>query len=521
MDENDNNLVENSISEILIKSNVSEIEKEKIDEENNEEKKILIYNIKSISPFKIICHLSEKLDIFLMIIGALASFVSGSIYSIFGFFFGDTVNEMTNVLDLDNLPEEEYKKEINKIEMSINKLVLYFIILSFTTFLSNFLMVFLWSYTSLRQIHKLKQNYFSLILNQEQSWFDENNTFEFSTKVQSQLEHIQSGLGDKFSQIILMFTEVISGFLVGFMISWKLTLILCSVFPIIICSVIISDYCAEKYLIKSKKLLEKAGGVSEEILYNIKTISSFCNFNFEIERYNQIIDESFKYESKKLLIEGLAYGLLVFSSLSSLCFCFLYSRILIINKEINYFSGEPYNSGDVVTVILCIISAIYSISGLGPNFQIIKKASIASSDYFYLLSLNNTKSTKNLETRYIPDKENFKGKIEFKNVKFSYPSDKSGKIILDGINFLIEPGKKIAIIGESGCGKSTIINLIMQFYDSYSGEILIDDIDIKKYDKEKLRDLIGYVQQEPVLFNTSIKDNIIFGRENKLGKLET
>ena len=285
-----------------------------------------------------------------------------------------------------------------------------------------------------------------------------------------------------------MFTEVLSGFIVGFMISWKLTLILCSIFPIIICSFVISDYCEEKYLIKSKQLLEKAGGISEEILYNIKTVTSFCNFDYEITRYNQLIDENFKNESKKSLIEGISYGLLVFSSLSSLCFCFLYSRTLIINKEINYFSGEPYNSGDVAKVVLCIVSAIYSMSGLGPNFQIIKKACIASSDYFNLLTLNGNISIKN--KGYIPEKENFKGKIEFKNVKFVYPNDKSEKIVIDGLDLLIESGKKIAIVGESGCGKSTIVNLIEQLYDSYFGEILIDGIDIKQYDIDNLRALL-------------------------------
>ena len=525
MNENDNNLVENSIGEILIRSQISKIEPDYIeinDKESNNDKKILIYNLKSISIFKLICHLSGKLEIFLMIIGTLFTIFSGCQYSIWGFVFGDTINELTNVIDLDNLPDEEYKKEIEQIEITINQLVFYFIILASFTFISNFLMVFLWGYTALIQIHKLKQNYFSLILNQEQSWFDENNSYEFSTKVQSQLEQIELGLGDKFSQIILMFIEVLSGFIVGFMISWKLTLILCSIFPIIICSIVISDYCEEKYLIKSKQLLEKAGGISEEILYNIKTVTSFCNFDYEITRYNQLIDENFKNESKKSLIEGISYGLLVFSSLSSLCFCFLYSRTLIINKEINYFSGEPYNSGDAAKVVLCIVSAIYSMSGLGPNFQIIKKACIASSDYFNLLTLNGNISIKN--KGYIPEKENFKGKIEFKNVKFIYPSDKSEKIVIDGLDLLIESGKKIAIVGESGCGKSTIVNLIEQLYDSYFGEILIDGIDIKQYDIDNLRALIGYVPQEPVLFNTSIRDNIIFGRESnleKLGNIET
>jgi ABC-type multidrug transport system fused ATPase/permease subunit len=160
---------------------------------------------------------------------------------------------------------------------------------------------------------------------------------------------------------------------------------------------------------------------------------------------------------------------------------------------------------------------MYSVSGIGPNFQIIQKACLASSDYFVLLSKYRKQSK--INNGYIPSKEDFKGKIEFKNVKFIYPHDKTKKVVLDDLNLVIEPGKKIALIGESGCGKSTTINLIEKFYEANAGQILIDGKDIKEYDIENLRDLMGYVQQEPVLFNTSIKDNIVFGRERKLLKL--
>ena len=87
------------------------------------------------------------------------------------------------------------------------------------------------------------------------------------------------------------------------------------------------------------------------------------------------------------------------------------------------------------------------------------------------------------------------------------------------MNLVFEPGKKIALVGESGCGKSTTVNLIERLYESTEGEILIDDIDIKKYDIKYLRSLIGYVQQEPVLFNKSIRENLIFGRNEQLKKL--
>ena len=161
MNENDTN-IENSKSEIYIKSEISKIEQEKLDnsnEENNKEKELLIYNLQSVSVVKLIYHLSGKLEIFLMIIGIFTTLFSGCQYSIWVYIFGNSINEFTNVIDLDKLPENEYNKKLNEIEVSINKLIFYFLILAAFTFITNFLMVFLWSYTALRQIHKLKQRY--------------------------------------------------------------------------------------------------------------------------------------------------------------------------------------------------------------------------------------------------------------------------------------------------------------------------------------------------------------------------
>ena len=100
-------------------------------------------------------------------------------------------------------------------------------------------------------------------------------------------------------------------------------------------------------MIKSKDINEKADGIAEELLYNIKTITSFCNFDFEIRRYNDLIDEMNNYDQKKLLIESIAYGLLYIASFGSIALVLVHVKSLKINKEINYSSGLPYNSGEL------------------------------------------------------------------------------------------------------------------------------------------------------------------------------
>ena len=496
------------------KNNSTDLPKE---EEKCEAEQNLMFSLKNVSPFKLYYHISGKFEIFLMIVGAIFTIGAGCSGALISLLLGDTINDFTDTNEIESLPDAEYNAILDKVEPEINKMVKKFLIIGSALFVCNFFMMFLWAYSSLRQMHWMKINYFYLILRQEQGWFDENNAFQFATKVQAQLEQIEMGVGDRFGQVILMSSELISGLVVGFISSWKLTLILLCCLPFIVGSFIIMMLCMEDAMVLSRKTYEKAGGIAEELLYNIKTVTSFVNFDYEINRFGKLIDEVEKYDKKKSLILAISIGIMLFGIYLGFTLTLVYARILIANKEKNTNTGKPFNAGDVMKVLFAVIGAIFAIGGISPNIQIIKESCIASSDYFTLLEREPKIfiSEKNLK----PERENIKGKVEFKNIKFIYPSDVKQKSVLENLNLIFEPGKKVALVGESGCGKSTTVNLIERLYEPVDGQILIDDIDIKDYNIEYLRSFIGYVQQEPVLFNKSIKDNIIFGREKEIEAL--
>lgn len=111
------------------------------------------------------------------------------------------------------------------------------------------------------------------------------------------------------------------------------------------------------------------------------------------------------------------------------------------------------------------------------------------------------------------DLNSVKGKIEFKNVWFRYPTRKED-FVLRGLNITIEPSQSVALVGESGCGKSTFVNLLMRFYDVDSGEVLLDGQNIKDINLHDLRNAISLVMQEPIIFNYSILENILYGKLN-------
>ena len=189
----------------------------------------------------------------------------------------------------------------------------------------------------------------------------------------------------------------------------------------------------------------------------------------------------------------------------------MYGRTLISSDN------TGLKMGDVIAGMFCALMGIGGIISITPNIKMIKEACISFSGYYNLY--NRVPKIDLSQSTEKPPLDEIHGKIEFKDVSFYYPSDENKKKILNKINITFEPGKKIAIVGESGCGKSTIVNLIERLYDATDGEILIDGLEIKKYNLEYLRNIIGYVQQEPVLFNKSIRDNIIFGREEYLSTL--
>ena len=492
-------------SKILMKQKKLDKKINKINKKKNDN---IIENKKNIYIFQIYYHLNRPIDymiIFLAIIGSIGSGISiiAQVY-----ISSDIFSEIGNTSE--TVTPDEIINMMQKVNQSLSYQIKKLLIFGAISFMCNFLSVTFWNLVSQRNIHHLKFKYFSLILKQEQAWFDRNNPFEFATKIQTQLDKIELALGEKFGSIIMSSAQSIACFTIAFITSWKLTLIILSILPFILALIYFLSKYIQKINIISRKVYEIAGGIAEEILYNIKTVSSFANFEFEINRYNAKIEENYKAQIRKIYILAIFIGLMMFFLYFAIFISLFYGRTLI-QKDYNSNKKRKFNGGDVVLVTFCTLIGMADIGMLFPNIKIIQDACSAFFEY-YILNERKIPIDFSLSIEK-PDKSKVKGEIIFKNVRFKYGKDIDSKIILNNINLKFESGKKIALVGESGCGKSTIVNLIERLYEPNDGEILLDNIDIKHYNIEYLRSLIGYVQQEPVLFNKSIKDNIILGRE--------
>ena len=484
------------------------------DKANNELKKNLLFEEKSIPLIRLYTHLCYPIDYLYVILGTLGSIGSGVTMPLLAYMMSDIFSDIGNTSENTSIEDIEQMKVI--VEKAMNKQIKRFLIFGVIVFISNFLNVCFWTLVGERCVHHLKHNYFNVILSQEQGWFDAHNTFEFSTKVQAQLEQVEQGMGDKLGHVLMMVCQCISGFIIAFITSWKITLVMLCMSPFVLGDIIFLITSMRTGIIMGRKTYEKGGGIAEEMLYNIKTVASFSNFEFEQKRFNEKIEICYQLDLSTVFRLGLAIGLLVFFLNATQTLSLIYGRTLV-KKDFNNNKGRDFTGPDVIGVTFCTLMAIMGIGLIAPDFKIIQESCTASSDYFTLTEREPAIDLSQSVEK--PDRENIKGKIEFKNVVFKYPSDPNERIILKGINLVFEPGKKIALVGESGCGKSTTVNLIERLYETTSGDIFIDGIDIKRFEIKYLRSLIGYVQQEPVLFNQSIKDNLIFGREEQLKEL--
>ena len=518
---NDSNAISIEFSSRKMKNtNTSEIEmnrsqslresKDLINKENILNK--IIPEEKSINLIKIYYHLNRPIDwlfIFLGIIGSLGAGISSPIMS---FTTSEVYSKIANTSE--NRDSQYNLEEMENIvkktmDYKIKSLLVYGAI----SFLCYFMSICFWSLVGNRCIYNLKKNYFTIILNQEQAWFDASNPFELGSSVNAQLANIEQGIGDKVGVVITLFAQCIIGLILSFISTWKLTLVMLSVAPLSIFFPNFLIISMRNGIILSRRTWSTAGGMAEEMLYNIKTVASFANFDYELNKFYQKIEIVWRMDLKNSWKLGFAVGFIKFFLDICIFIGFIYGRTLI-KIDYNSNKGRDFTGGDIISAAFCTLIGISAIGMIAPNIKTIQDACSAFSDYYSLYHRKPEIDLSNSVEK--PPLSQIEGKIEFNEIRFYYPSDPNKRIILNGINLLFESGKKIALVGESGCGKSTIVNLIERLYDINEGKILIDGIEINRYDIYYLRSFIGYVQQEPVLFNKSIRDNIIFGREEYL-----
>uniref|UniRef100_A0A803TPG3 ABC-type xenobiotic transporter n=1 Tax=Anolis carolinensis TaxID=28377 RepID=A0A803TPG3_ANOCA len=379
----------------------------------------------------------------------------------------------------------------------------YFIAIGFSVLALTWIQIWTFVTSSARQTARIRDKFFFAVLHQEMAWFDSTQIGTLNTRLTDDINTIHGGIGDKICIIVQLFSTLLAGIIIAFVHGWKLTLVILSVSPLLVASGAVWSYVS---FLTSKELLEysKAGAVAEEILSAIRTVVAFNGQKKAIERYDVNLETARIVGMKKTITTSISMGFSQFLIYGSYALAFWYGTKLTVDEK------DTYDIGTVLIVFFSVLVGAFSIGEASPNLESVANARGAAYEVFKIITKPRPIDSSSNEG-FKPDK--FRGEIEFKNIHFSYPSRPDIQI-LKGLNLKIQPGKTIALVGSSGCGKSTTIQLLQRFYDPAEGQIIIDGHDIRTLNLKWMRENIGIVSQEPILFATTIAGNIRYGRED-------
>eukprot|EP00026_Physarum_polycephalum_P000633 Phypoly_transcript_00634.p1 GENE.Phypoly_transcript_00634~~Phypoly_transcript_00634.p1 ORF type:complete len:1124 (+),score=212.16 Phypoly_transcript_00634:900-4271(+) len=310
---------------------------------------------------------------------------------------------------------------------------------------------------------------------------------------------LQDGIGEKASSALKSLATFVAGFVVAFVHGWKLSLVMFACIPALAGIGIVAMGAARKQQTVAQDVYAHAGAVAEQAFSGIRTVYAFSIQERFEKLYNLKLLDSLKADTKKGVIFGMAIGTIFCSLYCIYGLAFWYGSKLVVRGEIN--------GSTVLVVFMAMLIGTTSLLFIPQSLIAVVQAQSAA---FRVFAVIDRVPEIDSERKDGITKASIDGNIEFRNVDFHYPT-RPDIPILKNMSLSIKPGQSIAFVGPAPSGKSTSVALVQRLYDVIGGEVLIDGHNIKEYNIHWLREQIGLVGQEPVLFNMSIRQNILMG----------
>lgn len=345
--------------------------------------------------------------------------------------------------------------------------------------------------------------YNAAVLRNELGWFEKpkNGVGFLTSHIVSDTSTVKTIISDRMAVIVQCISSILIATVVSMYVNWRMGLVSWAVMPCHFIGGLIQAKAAKGFYGDSAIAHQELVSLASEAASNIRTVASFVYEDEIIKKAELSLQEPMRVTK----IESMKYGVVQGISLClwniAHAVALWYTTVLVQRKQASFensirsyqiFSLTVPSITELWTLIPMVMSAI---AVLNPAFEMLDR-----------------------DTQIVPDRpENpsdgwLMGRTEFQDVSFNYPS-RPEVTILDGFSLVIEPGQRVALVGPSGAGKSSVLALLLRFYDPQRGRVLIDNKNIKDYNLRWLRKQIGLVQQEPILFNSSIRDNISYGSE--------
>ena len=356
---------------------------------------------------------------------------------------------------------------------------------------------YLVSYVGQRVIIDVRSVLFRKFQRMPLSYYDKQQTGTVMSYITNDVAVMQSAIVDNLIELVTEGSILIGSLAMMIYLDWKLSLLTLMTIPLVGFAMKIFGRKLKRSSTVIQERVAEITSLLQESISAIRVVKSFVRESYEIKRFEEQNWRNFQAAMKNVKLSSLLTPTVEFLAAIAVTFIVWFGGYEVVNEVIT--------AGELVAFLTYAVNLANPVKRLSRVYAAIQKAMAAAERVFDIMDLDE-KITDVPGAKPLPP---IKGKVEFKDITFSY---KEGQPALQHISLKAEPGQMIALVGPSGSGKSTIANLIPRFYDVDSGVITIDDHDIRQVTADSLREQIGLVPQETMLFSTSVMENIRYGR---------
>ncbi|KAI0494672.1 hypothetical protein KFK09_024814 [Dendrobium nobile] len=424
------------------------------------------------------------------ILGAVGSILSG--------FIGPTF-----ALVMSNMIEVFYYPDPNTMERKTREYVFIYIGAGLYAVVAYLIQHYFFSIMGENLTTRVRRMMLAAILRNEVGWFDEeeNNSSLVAARLATDAADVKSAIAERISVILQNMTSLLTSFIVGFIVEWRVALLILATFPLIVLASFAQQLSLKGFAGDTAKAHAKTSMIAGEGVSNIRTVAAFNAQSKILSLFRQELRIPQRHSLSRSQISGSLFGLSQLALYGSEALILWYGAHLV-RSGASTFSRIM----KVFVVLVVTANSVAETVSLAPE---IVRGGESIRSVFSILNRSTRIDSDDPEAEPM---DSIRGEIELRHVDFAYPSRPEIPIFKD-LNIRIRAGQSQALVGASGSGKSSVIALIERFYDPTAGKVMIDGKDIRRLNLKSLRLKIGLVQQEPVLFAGTIFDNIAYGKD--------
>lgn len=418
-----------------------------------------------------------------------AGIISMLLHSFFTLFFFNVFHNLINTIIEEVSTGEKGLESLSWIALSM-------ILVYFLKGVTNYGQTYLTSYVAQKAVRDIRADLYAHLQSLSLSFYNKNKTGEMISRLTNDVGILENAIVNGAIGVFYQAIVLIAGIFYLVYLNARLSLLLLVMLPVI--TVIMKNFNIKIRQVSRRVQIKIAdiSDVIQETLSAVRVVKSFGREEYEYQRFQMENEENFRARIKNAQYDAILSPFIEFIAAIAFTAILWYGGYEVYNGRMNPAALITY-----FTILLAIAQPLRSLSKLSTTIQ---QALAASERIFETIDINVHIEEKE-DAEVLAD---VKGKVNFKNVSFAY---KEGEEVLKDINLEVKPGEVVALVGPSGAGKTTLVDLIFRFYDPIEGSIYIDDKDIRELKLASLRKHIGIVPQENILFSGTLKDNIAYG----------